>query len=313
MTAKPNPPAGMTSLLRHDDAASTTSTMQAQQQLLQRQLQQQQQQYQQMQRKAAFKSAAAASGTSATMPFTASNAASNPMVTSQMNPAAAMASSTNVTSSPGNAAGSTLRRQRKKKLPPSTEPAIPLPELDELTGKRYFPKKEYSFRYFDLLRFRRLKPGDYVAARTTSRDLWILARVLQDYPSGWEKLVGNINASSHPTAPLEFLQLSETRRDALFRDERVLIKDVDDKGDNSKGIAVTRTLILPLPRSFSEAAEWGSKYKKGFRVYAMYPMTTSLYSATVIDSTTYCRGDDDIIVVEFDGEEPGKHQLATCT
>jgi hypothetical protein len=40
-------------------------------------------------------------------------------------------------------------------------------------------------------------------------------------------------------------------------------------------------------------------------VYAMYPQTTSLYSATVIDSTTYCRGDDDIIVVEFDGEEPG--------
>ena len=37
----------------------------------------------------------------------------------------------------------------------------------------------------------------------------------------------------------------------------------------------------------------------------MYPQTTSLYSATVSDSTTYCRDDDDIIVVEFDGEEPG--------
>lgn len=36
----------------------------------------------------------------------------------------------------------------------------------------------------------------------------------------------------------------------------------------------------------------------------MYPNTTSLYPATVIDSSTYCRGDDDIIVVEFDGEEP---------
>ncbi len=36
----------------------------------------------------------------------------------------------------------------------------------------------------------------------------------------------------------------------------------------------------------------------------MYPNTTSLYPATVTDSTTYCRGDDDIIVVEFDGEEP---------
>lgn len=49
------------------------------------------------------------------------------------------------------------------------------------------------------------------------------------------------------------------------------------------------------------------RIKKGSRVYAMYPKTTSLYPATVIDSTTYCRGDDDIIVVEFDGEEPGRY------
>jgi hypothetical protein len=45
----------------------------------------------------------------------------------------------------------------------------------------------------------------------------------------------------------------------------------------------------------------------------MYPQTTSLYPATVIDSTTYCRGDDDIIVVEFDGEEvePSTGQVPT--
>lgn len=35
----------------------------------------------------------------------------------------------------------------------------------------------------------------------------------------------------------------------------------------------------------------------------MYPHTTSLYVATVIDNTTYCRGDDDVIVVEFDEDE----------
>jgi hypothetical protein len=35
----------------------------------------------------------------------------------------------------------------------------------------------------------------------------------------------------------------------------------------------------------------------------MYPSTTSLYSATVIDNTTYCRNEDDIVVVEFDGDE----------
>lgn len=44
----------------------------------------------------------------------------------------------------------------------------------------------------------------------------------------------------------------------------------------------------------------------------MYPQTTSLYSATVVDCTTYCREDDDIIVVEFDGEEPGTYTY-TCT
>ena len=42
----------------------------------------------------------------------------------------------------------------------------------------------------------------------------------------------------------------------------------------------------------------------------MYPNTTSLYSATVVDNTTYCRGDDDIIVVEFDGDEAGEECAA---
>jgi hypothetical protein len=35
----------------------------------------------------------------------------------------------------------------------------------------------------------------------------------------------------------------------------------------------------------------------------MYPKTTALYSATVIDSTTYSRDDDEIVVVEFDGDD----------
>ena len=35
----------------------------------------------------------------------------------------------------------------------------------------------------------------------------------------------------------------------------------------------------------------------------MYPRTTSLYPATVVDNSTYCRGDDNIVVVEFDGDE----------
>lgn len=190
-------------------------------------------------------------------------------------------------SSSGQASGSTLRKQRKKKLPPSHEPPIPLPEFDA-SGKRVCSKKEYHVRVFELLRFRPLKKGDLVAARLTSRDLWILATVLEDYPG-------------HRLGPTEFLALSQARRDQLFR-EKVKVQDVEDKDHGPQ--QVMRSLVLPLPRSFSEAAEWCAKYKKGSRVYAMYPHTTSLYSATVVDCTTYCRGDDDIVVVEFDGDEP---------
>jgi hypothetical protein len=102
--------------------------------------------------------------------------------------------------------------------------------------------------------------------------------------------------------PIEFLQLSDVKRDALFR-EKVLLKDVEEREDTGS-TPVARNLVLPLPRSCAEASDWTHRLlKKGSRVYAMYPQTTSLYPATVVDSTTYCRGDDDIIVVEFDGEE----------
>jgi hypothetical protein len=138
------------------------------------------------------------------------------------------------------------------------------------------------------MRFRALHQGDYVAAKVSSRDLWILARVMQDYPG-------------FPGSPADFLSLTDQKREALFKD-KVLIKDVEEK-DPGGGNAVGRSFILPLPRTFAEAADWASRCKKGTRVYAMYPMTTSLYSGTVIDNTTYCRGDDDIVVVEFDGDE----------
>jgi hypothetical protein len=192
------------------------------------------------------------------------------------------------TASPGNPGGSTLRKQRRKKLPPNMEPTIHLSEFDD-SGKRLYPKKEHNSRLFQVLRFRTLKQGDFVAARLSSRDLWILARVLKEYP--------NVLIS-----PNDFLQLSESKRDAVFRD-KVLIKDVEDAKEGG-ATQVARSLILPLPRTYSEAAEWCQRCKKGSRVYAMYPQTTSLYSATVIDNITYCRDDDDIIVVEFDGEEP---------
>jgi hypothetical protein len=196
--------------------------------------------------------------------------------------------------SPSNATGSTLRRHRRTKIPPSGEVLIHLPEVDELTGKKHSSKKGNPHRLSDVIRFRALRQGDPVAARVTSRDLWILARVVKDYPG--------TNFS-----PIEFLRLSDSRREQLFK-EKVLIQDVEEHdGGAAAAVFVSRSLVLPLPRSVSEAAEWGNFYrffKKGSRVYAMYPQTTALYTATVVDCTTYCRRDEDIIVVEFDGDDP---------
>ncbi|CAJ1943052.1 unnamed protein product [Cylindrotheca closterium] len=202
-------------------------------------------------------------------------------------PAPAAPSASSAASSAQNVGSSTLRRSRRKKLPPSKEPPVNLPEFDSF-GKRVCAKKEHSIRVFEVLRFRSLKAGDFVAARLSSRDLWILAKVLKDY-------------SGFTMAPVEFVKLSGARRDAVFK-EKVMVRDVEEKEDGGSTL-VSRNLVLPLPRTYSEAAEWGQRCKKGSRVYAMYPQTTSLYPATVIDSTTYCRNDDDIIVVEFDGEE----------
>jgi hypothetical protein len=193
-----------------------------------------------------------------------------------------------LTSSPGDTQGSTLRKYRKRKvnIPPLE---VQLEEYD-ISGKRLITKKEHGYRIAEILRFRSLHTGDYVAARVTSRDLWILARVARDY-------------SSIHMNPDDFLKLTLAKRDALFR-EKVVVKDADEK-ESGEPILLSRQLVLPLPRSYGEAAEWGSRLKKGMRVYAMYPNTTSLYGATVVDNTTFCRRDDDIIVVEFDEDEKG--------
>jgi TolA-binding protein len=184
--------------------------------------------------------------------------------------------------------GSTLRKYRKGKV---TIPPLEVQlEEHDVNGKRLFTKKEHGYQIAEILRFRSLRGGDYVAARVSSRDLWILARVARDYPS--------INMN-----PNDFLKLTLAKRDGLFR-EKVVVKDAEEK-ESGEPIFVSRQLVLPLARSYGEAAEWGSRLRKGMRVYAMYPNTTSLYVATVVDNMTFCRGDDDIIVVEFDEDEKG--------
>lgn len=165
------------------------------------------------------------------------------------------------------------------------------------SGKRKLTKKEVGYRSFNITRFRSLKAGDYVAARMASHELWVLARVTKD----WDAL---------DVSHTELLNMKEVKREAVFSSHMVHIQDIEEyDGDVNKSKLIPRHLILPLPRTFDEAEDWCTRCRKGTRVYAMYPNTTSLYCATAVDNTTYCRGDDDIVVVEFDGDEDDNHNL----
>jgi len=193
----------------------------------------------------------------------------------------------------GNPNGSTLRKLRKPGR--HTPEHSPDPVLLRTIGSygehgKKLTKKELAFRLFEASRFRTLEIGDYVAAKVASHDLWILARVVKK----WE-------AVKIPYKQMR--EMSEAKSDSLFK-EKVYIQDNDDyNGDMSSARAMSRQQILPLPRTYAEANDWATRARKGFRVYAMYPGTTALYCATVIDNSTYCRNQDDIIVVEFDGDE----------
>jgi hypothetical protein len=72
-----------------------------------------------------------------------------------------------------------------------------------ISGKRLITEKEHGYWIAKFLPFRSLHNGDYVVARVTSRDLWILARVACDLPSIYMN-------------PDDFLKLTLAKRDALF-------------------------------------------------------------------------------------------------
>jgi hypothetical protein len=205
-----------------------------------------------------------------------------------------------------NAQGSTLRKSRKRgsiKVTHADKELVAVIGDHDDNGKK-LSKKELSNRLFEATRFRTLHKGDYVAAKLDSRDLWILARVVKQW-----------NAVEVPLKLL--LDLSDSKKETLFT-EKVLIQEDDlyneYNGDLSSARAVKRQHIIPLAKSTPEGNEWGKRLRKGSRVYAKYPQTTTLYSATVIDCTTYCRNEDDVIIVEFDGDEDGntpqRHILA---
>lgn len=207
-----------------------------------------------------------------------------------------------------NAQGSTLRKSRKRgsiKVSTADKELVAVVGDHDDNGKK-LSKKELSNRLFEATRFRTLYKGDYVSAKLDSRDLWMLARVVKQW-----------NAVEVPLKLL--LDLSDSKKETLFT-EKVLIQEDDlyneYNGDHSSARAVKRQHIIPLAKSSCEGNEWGKRLRKGSRVYAKYPQTTTLYSATVIDCTTYCRNEDDVIIVEFDGDEdedgniPQRHILA---
>ncbi len=191
----------------------------------------------------------------------------------------------------GNPQGSTLRKLRKR----SNTKASGDRDLTALIGDhddngKKLTKKELSSRLFEATRFRTLNEGDYVSAKLPSQNLWILARVVKQW-----------NAVQVPLK--EILEMSDAKREALFRVNVFIQVNDEYNGDLSSATAVKRQHILPLARSHTEGNDWGKRLRKGSRVYAIYPKTTTFYSATVIDCTTYCRNQDDVIVVEFDDDE----------
>ena len=126
----------------------------------------------------------------------------------------------------------------------------------------------------------------------------------------------------HPWSPpalstVDLLNLPTAKRRTLLG--RVTVTDADPDSSGAP-IVLDRFDVLPLPRTHGEATVWGRRAKKQSRVWGMYTDTTSFYAGTSLDNTTYCRGLDDVVVVQFDGDEdesgviPGRHVPARfCT
>eukprot|EP00804_Cyclotella_cryptica_P018529 CCRYP_004340-RA/>CCRYP_004340-RA protein AED:0.31 eAED:0.31 QI:280/1/1/1/0.66/0.42/7/1189/509 len=80
----------------------------------------------------------------------------------------------------GNPIGSTLRK-RDNHAGDAQDPAL-LQLISDDDGKK-LTKKEIGYRLFEGTRYRTLEPGDFVAAKVSSQDLWILARVVKEWIS----------------------------------------------------------------------------------------------------------------------------------
>jgi hypothetical protein len=131
-----------------------------------------------------------------------------------------------------------------------------------------------------------------VAARLQENGAWIFARVVHDQNSVEISLT-------------DLRGMPKEKRDE-FLNSRVVLQDIENFNAGIKDVnkmkMVARQSIIPLPRNHVESNLWLYRCRKRLRVYAVYPSTTFLYPATVVDSTSFCINDDNVCVVMFDGD-----------
>jgi hypothetical protein len=176
-----------------------------------------------------------------------------------------------------------------------------LRQVDE-RGERILTKKEAGIRAFEISRWRSMLVGDLCCCKVSPQDdHWMVGRVAM----AWNPPPGASYKSIAAMKPAE--------RAAVL--DKVAVLDADTtaqrEGQQLPMHVMDRGNVLPLPRSVLEAAQWGSRYKKKTPLLAVYPDTTTLYPATAVDNSTYCRGDDDVVVCEFKDDGGAKrHVLA---
>ena len=76
--------------------------------------------------------------------------------------------------------GATLRKDRDKKKG-VMKMKDPLETMIDVSDEKKPTKKELAYRHFDATRYRTLKVGDYVLARPRSEEIWMLARIVQEW------------------------------------------------------------------------------------------------------------------------------------
>ena len=187
--------------------------------------------------------------------------------------------------------GTMSRKERDKQL---SLPIIqdPLDSMANEGDSKRLTKKDLAYRHFNLFRYRKLNMDEVAVARTDDDGPLILVKVLQD-------------KSTKDWTPREISKLSKKERKKVY-DAEVLVQDIASFNagikDRTKISTVKRKHILPIPRNYLESNQWLYRCRKGYRVYAMFPSTTVLRPATVLDNTNYCINDDNVCVVEFDGD-----------